>query len=90
MALKSPATEVGIIEVISKRYIMNRLKQLCEWKFETLKHESAKNKRNMKKRIQCHICQSDKLHQFSDYETFYQVSSDCKPFDKGGTLAICH
>ncbi len=37
----------------------------------------------------CHICYSYKVELFSDYSNLYRVTSDCKPWHRGGKLGIC-
>lgn len=37
----------------------------------------------------CHICSSQQLVSFSQFTEFYRVTSDSKPFNKGGALSIC-
>ncbi len=40
-------------------------------------------------RTPCHICGSADLELADCYETFARVTSDCKPWPRGGSLAIC-
>ena len=37
----------------------------------------------------CHICGSEALEKDSDFQKFKRVTSDCKPWGSGGTLAVC-
>jgi len=37
----------------------------------------------------CHICAKDTLDIVPGYEEFCRVTSDCKPWNKGGKLGIC-
>jgi SAM-dependent methyltransferase len=37
----------------------------------------------------CHVCGSAALEAFECYETFSRVTSDCKPWPRGGSLGIC-
>jgi len=38
---------------------------------------------------ECHLCQAKNLFVFSQYQVFFRVTSDCKPWHKGGELALC-
>jgi SAM-dependent methyltransferase len=37
----------------------------------------------------CHICGNPHLDIFKKYSRFHRVTSDCKPWVRGGTLAVC-
>ncbi len=37
----------------------------------------------------CLICHHENIKKFSSFSEFTRVTSDCKPFSKGGDLAIC-
>jgi len=37
----------------------------------------------------CQICEEDALNRVLQFEEFSRVTSDCRPFEKGGELAIC-
>lgn len=39
--------------------------------------------------IQCHICGNGQLMGIRDYPDFLRVSSDCKPWKRGGLLCVC-
>ena len=38
--------------------------------------------------ITCHVCGGN-CTEFTDFSEFRQVTSDCRPYKRGGTLAIC-
>lgn len=38
----------------------------------------------------CHVCGDQNLELFENYSRFHRVTSDCKPWRRGGTLALCH
>ena len=38
----------------------------------------------------CHICGDRNFEFFEGYSRFHRVTSDCKPWTSGGTLALCH
>ncbi|MDG6218105.1 MAG: class I SAM-dependent methyltransferase [Candidatus Thermoplasmatota archaeon] len=37
----------------------------------------------------CHVCGSESLQLFPRYSRFCRVTSDCKPWSRGGNLALC-
>jgi SAM-dependent methyltransferase len=37
----------------------------------------------------CHLCASKSLFVFSNYEQFKRITSDCRPWQAGGQLALC-
>jgi SAM-dependent methyltransferase len=39
--------------------------------------------------FQCHVCASRKIHFIKEYQGFHRVTSDCKPWPKGGKLLLC-
>lgn len=39
--------------------------------------------------LQCHICSSDKIKEFPEYSELRRVTSDCKPWKRGGVLCCC-
>ena len=39
--------------------------------------------------IRCHVCDASAVQRVAGYETFYRVTSDCKPWPKGGHLGVC-
>ena len=39
--------------------------------------------------LPCHICGLTNLQPVPGYERFYRVTSDCKPWPRGGKLAVC-
>jgi len=45
---------------------------------------------NPNKSHTCHICGNSPLEIFSGYSRFHRVTSDCKPWNAGGNLALCH
>ena len=42
----------------------------------------------MTETVGCHLC-CGKLEEFDDFSDLYQVTSDCRPWGKGGHLSIC-
>lgn len=38
----------------------------------------------------CHICTSPRLEMIEEYRQFKRVTSDCRPWNSGGQLAVCH
>jgi len=38
----------------------------------------------------CHVCGDQNFELFDEYSRFHRVTSDCKPWPCGGTLALCH
>ena len=45
---------------------------------------------NQEKTYMCHICGNSNLEIFPRYYGFHRVTSDCKPWPRGGNLALCH
>lgn len=42
------------------------------------------------KKYKCHICNSNSVETLKNYSDLFRVTSDCKPFKKGGKLGICN
>lgn len=42
----------------------------------------------IKSSLACHLTAQPGLHEFEEFPAFYRVTSDCKPFARGGRLAI--
>lgn len=42
-----------------------------------------------KKKLACIICKHNNLEFIFDFSKFSRLTSDCKPFEKGGKLAVC-
>ena len=38
----------------------------------------------------CHVCGGQHFELFDEYTWFHRVTSDCKPWARGGTLVLCH
>ena len=39
--------------------------------------------------IRCHVCASPAIDMVPGYELFRRVTSDCKPWPRGGRLCVC-
>ena len=39
--------------------------------------------------ISCHVCHEPSVQIVPGYEKFSSVTSDCKPWPKGGRLGVC-
>jgi len=39
--------------------------------------------------MSCHICNNDHLEYIRNYEQFFRITSDCKPWKKKGELCVC-
>jgi hypothetical protein len=37
----------------------------------------------------CQICEKESLRQFENFSELIRITSDCRPYKKGGTLTIC-
>lgn len=40
--------------------------------------------------FQCHVCHGASAFLYPEYESFWRVTSDCKPWPPGGQLAVCN
>jgi 2-polyprenyl-3-methyl-5-hydroxy-6-metoxy-1,4-benzoquinol methylase len=38
----------------------------------------------------CHICQTENIPRIEEFTSLAQVTSDCRPWKRGGKLGICH
>lgn len=39
--------------------------------------------------FRCHVCAAPNIHEVAGYEALWRVTSDCKPWPKGGRLCVC-
>lgn len=44
---------------------------------------------NKKERKRCHVCYSQEVEFITGYSSFSRVTSDCRPWTKGGKLGVC-